>query len=81
MITHNDLDKIREESEAENTWRKYSRHVIADLLEGCAMCGAIREKEHLTHCRWCEDAYFCKNDVCSQQHNAEMHPAVAFWTW
>jgi hypothetical protein len=39
MLTHNDLRNIRDEYEAENTWRKYSRHVIADLLEGCAMCG------------------------------------------
>jgi hypothetical protein len=80
MLTHNDLRNIRDEYEAENTWRKYSRHVIADLLEGCAMCGTLREKEHLTRCRWCEDVYFCKNGVCSQQHNAELHPAVAFWT-
>jgi hypothetical protein len=81
MLTQNDLGNIRDENEAENTWRKYSRHVIADLLEGCAMCGTIREKEHLIRCRWCEDVYFCKNGVCSQQHNAEMHTAVAFWTW
>ncbi|HXX24375.1 MAG TPA: hypothetical protein VEO19_14610 [Terriglobia bacterium] len=81
MLTHNDLRNIRDENEAENTWRKYSRHVIANLLEGCAMCGTLREKEHLTRCRWCEDVYFCKNGVCSQQHNAELHPAVAFWTW
>ena len=81
MLTHNDLRNIRDENEAENIWRKYSRHVIADLLEGCAMCGTLREKEHLTRCRWCEDIYFCKNGVCSQQHNAELHAAVAFWTW
>jgi len=81
MVGQNDLGNIREENEAENTWRKYSRHVIADLLEGCAKCGTVREKEHLTRCRWCEDVYFCKNGICSQQHNAEMHPAVAFWTW
>jgi hypothetical protein len=81
MLTHDDLDSIRDEVEAENTWRRYSRHVIADLLEGCATCGTIHEKEDLTRCRWCEDVYFCKSGVCSQQHNAEMHPAVAFWTW
>jgi hypothetical protein len=27
MLTHNDLGNIRDENEAENTWRKYSRHV------------------------------------------------------
>ena len=81
MLTHNDLGNIRDENEAENTWRKYSRHVIADLLEGCAMCGTIREKEHLIRCRWCEDVYFCKEGVCPQQHQAATHPAVAFWTW
>ncbi len=55
MMAHDDLGKIREENEAEDTWRKYSRHVVADLLEGCAICGTIREKEHLARCRWCED--------------------------
>ena len=60
MMTHDDLEKIREENEAEDTWRKYSRHVVADMLEACAICGTIREKEHLARCRWCEDVYFCK---------------------
>jgi len=81
MLTHDDLGKIREQNEAEDIWRKYSRHIVADLLEGCAVCGTIREREHLARCRWCEDVYFCKQGVCSQQHQAEMHPAVAFWTW
>jgi hypothetical protein len=81
MLTQSDLGNIREENEAETIWRKYSCHIIADLLEGCAICGTIRQKGYLTRCRWCEDVYFCKNGVCSQQHNAEMHPAVAFWTW
>jgi hypothetical protein len=78
-MTHDDLEKIREENEAEDTWRKYSRHVVADLLEGCAVCGVIREKERLTRCRWCEDAYVCKKGVCTQQHQVEVHPAAAFW--
>jgi hypothetical protein len=80
MMTQDDLGKIREQNEAEDTWRKYSRHVVAELLEGCAICGTIREKERLTRCRWCHDVYFCKQGACSQQHQAEMHPAVAFWT-
>ena len=81
MMAHDDLGKIREEHEAEDIWRKYSRHVVADMLEACVICGTIREKEHLARCRWCEDVYFCKQGVCAQQHQAEMHPAVAFWTW
>ncbi len=55
MMTHDDLEKIREEHEAEDIWRKYSRHFVADMLEACAICGTIREKEHLARCRWCED--------------------------
>jgi hypothetical protein len=78
-MTHDDLEKIREENEAEDTWRKYSRHVVADLLECCAVCGAIREKERLARCRWCEDVYICKKGVCTQQHQVEVHPAAAFW--
>ena len=81
MLTHDDLGKIREQNEVEDTWRKYSRHIVADMLEGCAICGTIREREHLVRCRWCEDVYFCKQGVCSQQHQAERHPSVAFWTW
>ena len=77
-MTHDDLEKIREQNEAEDTWRKYSRHVVAEMLEGCTICGAIREKENLARCRWCADVYFCKKGVCSQRHHAAMHPAVAF---
>jgi hypothetical protein len=35
----------------------------------------------LGRCRWCDDTYICKDGVCAQQHQAELHPAVAFWTW
>jgi hypothetical protein len=55
--------------------------VVAELLEACAICGTIREKEHLVRCRWCEDTYYCKEGICSQQHHVDVHPAVAFWTW
>jgi len=81
MLSHDELEKIREEREVYETWRSYSRHVVADLLEACAICGTVREKERLTRCRWCEDTYICKEGVCAQQHQAELHPAVAFWTW
>jgi hypothetical protein len=77
MATQSNLSNIRDEVEAETTWRTYSRHVIAHLLEGCTKCGTLREKEHLTRCRSCEDDYLCKNGRCSQQHNTDMHPAVA----
>ena len=78
MATHSNLSNIRDEVEAETTWRTYSRHVIAHLLEGCAKCGTVREKERLTRCRSCEDVYLCKNGRCFQQHNTATHPAVAF---
>jgi regulator of sigma D len=81
MMGKDELSRIREEHEVMDTWRKYSRHVVADFLEACAICGIVREKEHLARCQWCEDVYFCKEGTCSQQHHAEKHPAVAFWTW
>ncbi len=81
MMTHDDLERIREENETEDIWRKYSRHVVADMLEACVICGSVREKEHLARCHWCEDTYFCREGVCSRKHQAETHPAVAFWTW
>lgn len=81
MMTNDDLGRIREENEVMDTWRKYSRHVVADMLEACAVCGTVREKDRLTRCRWCEDVYFCKEGLCAQHHQAEMHPAMAFWTW
>ena len=81
MLSHEELEKIREEREVMDTWRTYSRHVVAYLLEACAVCGMLREKVHLARCRWCEDTYICKEGVCAQQHQAELHPAVAFWTW
>jgi hypothetical protein len=81
MMSRDDLERIREEREVMDIWRKYSRHVVAKLLEACTICGTVRQKERLTRCHWCEDVYYCKEGVCSQQHQAEMHPAVAFWTW
>jgi hypothetical protein len=81
MLSREEMARIREEREVMESWRAISRHVIADMLEACAICGMVREKERLTRCRWCEDVYYCKEGVCSQEHQAEMHPAVAFWTW
>ena len=81
MLSRDDLQKLREENDVVDTWRKYSRHVVAELLEACAVCGAVREKDHLTRCQWCEDVYFCQEGLCSHHHHAAEHPAVAFWTW
>jgi recombinational DNA repair protein RecR len=81
MLDRDELEKIREEHEVMDNWRTYSRHVVAEFLEACSICGTVREKDHLTRCRWCEDIYYCKDGLCAQQHGADVHPAVAFWTW
>jgi hypothetical protein len=81
MLSHKELEKIREEREVLETWRTYSRHVVAEMLEVCAICGTVRDKQDLSRCRWCEDTYICTKGVCAEKHQAELHPAVAFWTW
>jgi len=81
MMNHDDLERIREEREVLDTWRKYSCHVVAELLEACVICGTVRDKERLIRCRWCRDVYFCKEGICAHQHQAEVHPTVAFWSW
>ena len=81
MLSRHELEKMREERDVFETWRKYSRHVVADLLECCAICGTLRDKAHLSCCRWCKDTYVCKDGLCRQLHQADLHPAVAFWTW
>ena len=81
MMSKEDLARIREEHETMDDWRTYSRHVVAELLEACSICGTVREKSRLAHCRWCQDVYFCKEGTCAQHHHADVHPAVAFWTW
>ena len=53
MLRKGELEKIREECEAFETWRRISCHVVADLLEACAACGMVREKERLVRCYWC----------------------------
>jgi hypothetical protein len=81
MLGKDDLTRIREEREVLENWRAHSRHVVADLLEACTVCGCVRDKDRLTRCQWCEDVYYCKEGVCAQQHHAATHPSVAFWTW
>lgn len=80
MLSDEELRKIREEHETIERWRKYSCHIVADLLEACEVCGTVREKERLTRCQWCDDTYYCKEGLCSRQHRADVHPAVAYWT-
>ena len=77
MLGRDELDRIREEQEALETWRSYSRHVVADLLEMCAVCGSIREKVQFARCGWCEDTYVCKDGNCAQRHQ-KLHSAVDF---
>jgi recombinational DNA repair protein RecR len=81
MLSQKELEKIREEHEVFETWRTISRHVVADLLEACSICGTVREKAAMGRCRWCPDTYICKDGLCAHQHQADAHPAVAFWTW
>ncbi len=81
MLTNDEMAKIREEQEVLETWRKVSRHVVAEMIEACAVCGTVRDKNRLTRCRWCADVYCCREGLCTHRHQAETHPAVAFWTW
>jgi hypothetical protein len=81
MMSKDDLERIREEQDVMESWRKVSCHVVADLCEACSICGTVRDKDRLARCRWCKDVYYCKEGVCAQQHHAGVHPAVAFWTW
>ena len=81
MMSKEDLARIREEHDTMDDWRTYSRHVVAELLEACSICGSVREKSTLVHCQWCQDIYFCKDGTCSQHHHVDTHPGVAFWTW
>jgi len=81
MMDSDELERLREEHEVMDIWRKYSRHVVAELLEACSVCGTVRDKESLTRCRWCNDVYVCKEGTCVQKHQTELHPAMAFWTW
>lgn len=81
MLSDDELDKVREEFETIDRWRKFSRHVVADLLEACSVCGMVREKRLLTRCRWCQDTYYCSDGLCFHHHQARRHPALANWNW
>lgn len=79
MMDKDELHKLQEEQEVFETWRKISRHVVADLLEACSMCDTVRERSQLQRCPWCEDVYLCPGE-CMHQHNSRLHPTVSFWS-
>jgi hypothetical protein len=79
MMSDEELQKLQEEREVMDKWRKVSRHVVADLLEGCSVCNTVRERDLLLRCPWCEDAYLCPGE-CMHEHNTHLHPTVSFWS-
>lgn len=79
MMDQDDFRKIQEEMAVDDTWRKISRHVVADLLEGCSTCSMVRERNVLLRCPWCEDVYLCAGK-CMHEHNMRLHPTVTFWS-
>lgn len=79
MMDQEDLHKLQEELEVMDTWRKISRHVVAELLEACSDCNTVRERNLLLRCPWCDDVYLCAGE-CMQHHNARLHPTVTFWS-
>ncbi len=79
MLNKDDLRRIQEKRQVLEEWRKVSRHVVANLLEACSICGTVAEKEHLTRCPWCDDVYLCPKG-CTHIHNVHFHPGVSYWT-
>jgi hypothetical protein len=79
MFDKEDLEHIGRDREILERWHEYSRHVIARLLEGCAVCGKVTEKRNLSRCRLCHDTYYCKSGCCSYRHYAATHPVDAHW--
>ncbi|MGA8182019.1 MAG: hypothetical protein WB819_00070 [Terriglobia bacterium] len=77
MMSDEDLHKLKEERAVMETWRKVSRHVVADLLEGCSVCSTVRERDLLLCCPWCQDVYLCPGQ-CMHEHNTHLHPTVSF---
>jgi hypothetical protein len=79
MMSKEELHRLQEEQAVMETWRKVSRHVVADLLEGCTVCGTLRERNLLLSCPWCRDVYLCPGD-CMHEHNMDLHPTASFCT-
>lgn len=78
MLSDAELNQYREECEADEQWHNVTRHVIAELLEVCCVCDKVREKECLVRCPHCEDAYCCRDGICSEQHRYSEHPRGAY---
>lgn len=81
MLDEAELNRFREEYQADEQWRTISSHAVADMIEICAVCDTVRDKESLVRCPWCRDTYCCEDGVCSEQHRSNQHAAVAYWTW
>ena len=79
MLDDASLNEFREERRVDEEWRTISYHVIADLLEVCAVCGMVTEKERLNRCPSCEDTYCCSEGLCFERHHSGMHSRVAYW--
>ena len=78
MLDDAKLNEFREERKVDEEWRNISYHVIADLLEVCAVCSMVKEKERLISCPSCEDTYCCGEGACFERHHLT-HPRVAQW--
>jgi hypothetical protein len=78
MVNKDELDKLRQEMEALESWRDVPRHVVAELMEVCAVCGRVRDREHLVHCDCCADVYVCEEGLCTWLHHASIHPSTPF---
>jgi hypothetical protein len=79
MLDDKSLNEFREERRVDEEWRNISYYVIADLLEVCATCGLVAEKERLIRCPSCDDTYCC--ELCFERHQSAVHPAVSYWKW
>ncbi len=55
MPSLDELAELRQEHEVMDQRRRHSRHVLAELLEACEICGRVRERDKLAPCRWCGD--------------------------
>ena len=81
MLSDAELNAYREERKVDEEWRNISYYVIADLLEVCAVCGIVTEKERLLRCPSCEDTYCCKERRCFDRHHSNQHPTAVYRKW
>ncbi len=78
MVNKDELERFKQEIQTLETWRDISCHVVADMLEACAVCGRIRDREHLVRCGSCADVYVCEEGLCTWLHHASCHPSTSF---